>query len=1019
MPDPNITALGRISGELLSPNLVRYGVDLAFDTNLLYLKVSPAITSSFPEEGDINPASGANAIGIRSNAIPNGIDLLVENSTNPLTRGIKTNNLIVNVQADVDDFSILSNSIQRPVGNIYITPSQLTDPAITVKSLKTDDLTVTSNEIKSTTLNGDIEISPTGRVTVTSPNFNVLGKNGNDGNIHATGDITWDGNITIGDSNTDSIDFNADISSSLIPNVDDFYTLGTNTSNWNKLYSNSIISDTLTVTTGLNVNGVELLLAQGNTIYVSVNGNDTNRGDHLHATYKTVKHALSQASAGDEIVIFPGTYTEDFPLTVPAGVSVKGAGIRAVTIQPSVATKNKDAFLLNGENTISFLTVKNFYYDSVNNTGYGFRLAQNAKITTRSPYVFHCTIITQGSVTSPLDPFGFNQGDAGRGALIDGSVVAPDSNEASGLFFSVTMIIPNADGITVTNGARCEWLNSFTYYAKRGIYLTRGTLGFASLGSRFGAEMRSINSANVYGTYGAVADGAGTLAYLIGHNFGYIGTGANNLNDRGLVIQANEILATNSGEIYYDSMDHKGDYRIGDIFYVNQDTGQVSFDASSINFGSLGSIVLESPNSITVIDKDKVQTGNIRFSGNTVSSLSGPVNVGSASNKIYLNTNVTVTGLINITQDVLVKGTVYLGNDPLDTITIVPNLTQTIQPKQTNTYTLGTTGAGPLEKQWDEVFISGTFDVANDITAGSLNSLSGYFEVPNIKISGNQLSVTSTNNDLILTANGTGGVRFENIKVTDTTISNYNPTAVTDLQKSIVFSPNGTGNTAINSTKSLVLPVGNNTNRTLSAAGEIRYNNTTNLYEGWAPSGLLSFNNIWDNDRNTYVTAELTPAANDNIIRFGINGTVKGTIDSTTLYDNTLYADNVSISSNTISNLLGTDLFLAPNGTGVVNINNILVSSSGITNTSSSPLVLASTGTGYFKFGGNKAIVIPTGTNDQRRLSPEMGEVRQNTNLDYMEVFNGTAWIPATGLSGAATAEEVVDILNLWSLVLG
>jgi hypothetical protein len=43
-------------------------------------------------------------------------------------------------------------------------------------------------------------------------------------------------------------------------------------------------------------------------------------------------------------------------------------------------------------------------------------------------------VITQGSVTSGSDPRGFNAGDAGKGAYLDGSVATAGSNEASCLF---------------------------------------------------------------------------------------------------------------------------------------------------------------------------------------------------------------------------------------------------------------------------------------------------------------------------------------------------------------------------------------------------------------------------------------------------------------------------------------------------------------------------------------------------------------------------------------------------------
>ena len=38
------------------------------------------------------------------------------------------------------------------------------------------------------------------------------------------------------------------------------------------------------------------------------------------------------------------------------------------------------------------------------------------------------------------------------------------------LFHSATFITPGVDAIVTTNGARIEWLNSFTYFANRSIY---------------------------------------------------------------------------------------------------------------------------------------------------------------------------------------------------------------------------------------------------------------------------------------------------------------------------------------------------------------------------------------------------------------------------------------------------------------------------------------------------------------------------------------------------------------------
>ena len=50
------------------------------------------------------------------------------------------------------------------------------------------------------------------------------------------------------------------------------------------------------------------------------------------------------------------------------------------------------------------------------------------------------------------------------------------------LFHSATFITPGVDAITATNGARVEWLNSFTYFANRGIYGVDGATGLRGTG---------------------------------------------------------------------------------------------------------------------------------------------------------------------------------------------------------------------------------------------------------------------------------------------------------------------------------------------------------------------------------------------------------------------------------------------------------------------------------------------------------------------------------------------------------
>lgn len=1280
----NVVALGRIGGPLLDRNLKRKNAgtgeeNLAFgNTSLVY-----------PNVLYLDVINGR--IGINTD-VPSH-DFIVNNA--------RTTNLIVPTQSEIENFVISSNIIQNVSTTITISPDQSTNPVIDMVKIGTYDygsslayLNISDQLIENIKNNDDIELSPdgTGSVNITTSKLYV------DGNFTATGSMTWDGSlITLGSSDSDNVVFNAEINSNIVPDDNETWDLGSALKRWNVVRGETVPVGTLSVD-NLSINGIDMLLTQGNTIYVSINGSDTNVGTHLHNTYKTIKKALTVATAGDTVVIFPGTYEEEFPLTVPAGVTVNGAGIRAVTVVPTVATEDQDCFLLNGETTVNHLTVKNFYYNATNNTGYAFRFASNLTVTSRSPYVQNCSVITATSETAssgeitvgpaptglsytsdsvslskdfynqslvdslvgqtavidrypnpplyytvvsietdPLyptlwkmtvdtpfniagqlkpisfypdveitqivtndiwdttgssvgekwvayyktglppwfntvvgagwsinvagtlyivdyiiqdpvnanmwriyvttslvggvgipifsSPIGATTKLAGRGALVDGSVATASSKEASMLFHSVTMITPGVTALEATNGARVEWLDCFTYFADKGLSLTEGADGFAGLGLKFGAELRSIGSANIYGNYGAVADGASTIAYLINHNFAYIGTGTDYTNDQNLVIQANEVVEQNNGRIYYESVDHKGDFRIGDIFYVNQETGAVTFNAQSISFLPNGSITLTGPTSSAFIDATMIEVGNIRISGNTIESLTGPVNFLANSGTTTLNTDVFVTGNADISADVIVKGNLYLGNQPTDTVTIYPEFTQDLLPDDVGPaygYTLGTTGT-----RWDTLFVNsstidniieisnntistitadtdlifkasttgkvlvsntnvqidqdltingtsltvngqtylqdldlvgtitqtgnwnqtGNTDIIGDVFADniSITGTGSYFTVPNFKFENTTISVTSTNQDLILEGNGTGGVVFDDVvKIYGTNIQilpglslledgsvlitesgvPYALEGDVNTSENLVFAPNGTGNTIIYGTNAFQIPVGSTATRSLGL-GEIRYNSVTNLYEGGGASGgLISFNGLYDSDRNTYISA----GGVDNTIYFGISNSVKATIDSTALESSTFAIDNIQLNGNNITNTAsGNDLTLLPTGTGNTLLNNVGFSSdSTITNQSNQPLVLKATGTGYISFAAASAIVIPFGVSAERRLTPEVGETRFNTEKQYMEVYTGdlaqgeSGWVSAIGESaGIVDANVIEGLLDFWTLILG
>jgi len=1401
-----MSQLGRISGPLLKANLLRQGVDLAFETDLLYLDVTNL------------------RVGIKTTSPTH--DLQVVGTT-------KTTNLEVDNQLDIgNNLTFTDNTISTTTGDITI--SAATGNTVFNNRIVVDKIDIEQNIISTNTTNENLEIrtSGTGQVEIYA---NTLV----DGNLHVTGNITADGDIQLGDANTDNITFNADVASNIIPNVNEFYTLGSNPAlggkRWLDVWAETLYADVINTGTAI-IDGIDIGLNQGNIIYVAANGDDTYTGTHQNDPYATVAKALSEAVSGDTVYIYPGTYQEVFPLTVPVGVAVKGTGIRSVKIVPTVGTNDKDAFLLNGETTVEDLTVADFYYNDLLNTGYAFRFANNLEVTTRSPYIRNISVLTKGSVTTLEDPLGFNSGDAGKGAYVDGAVALSTSNEASMLFHSVTFITPGVDAISATNGVRIEWLNCFSYYANKGMNLFSSSSGFAGDGktrvkisnrtgtwnvgntlfyydtdgttvlasgviesidgdtfiidgkqvgfetpsdragkstvvygnaqldttikkfgtaslqldgtgdyisyasqpdfefgtgnftvegwfyravgsaqvtlfdfrssatqnapwlfitsggtlayyvngstrisgaggitvgnwhhvavsrsgtstklfvngsqigstwtdttnyisspltigarftglleffngrideiritkgaarytgtfvssttaftsdsstvlllhfngtdgstvitddgigtqdlrtsaggtasaidfadySEFGAEVRSIGSAAVYGNYGVYGDGDGVIAYLIGQNLAYIGNGKETTNDPTTVIQANEVVELNRAKIYYSSVDHKGDFRIGDLFYVNQETGEVVFSNSNIDF--TGGITFDDGlGNITVIDPTKVQTGNIKISGNTIESILGDINFLSANDQLNFTNNVNVTGDVDVVGNVTIGGNIQIGDANTDSVNIVAKISSDLIPRISDTYNLGTSllrwqtlfstqittdaidindnrirtinsnsdleleanGTGRIYIPANNVLIDQNLTVntttslkntnvvgtithtgallqtGNTTQTGNINltgqlTVSDVIQFEDIKIDGNVITTTIGNNDLRLEAAGTGRIyvpsnnvvfdqaltvvgttttsninnsdtvtsatlRTSDIRINgnriDTTTSNSNLELRAngtgfvivegfDVQENeirsnnnadITLTPSGIGIVTVNSTQSIQIPVGGTGDRPSGVNGMIRYNTDLTRYEGYNNGNWLALSGVEDADGNTKITAELTPGANDNTIRFYTDGVVVADLNSTRLNANNIDVDDINISGNTVSTTTSnTDLILSPNGAGSVVIGNFAIRNNTITNTViDSITTFNQVGGGYFKISGTNGFVIPIGTDEERPGVVTTGLMRYNTSGERVEIYDGSRWVSVAGSSGGISVVDAEDLSIRNALIFG
>ena len=751
--------VGRISGPLLEENLLRQGIANGTQANLSFKNTNSDTTLL-----KVDVANGR--IGVDLEAVANELQV---------SQTIQTTDLLSTTSnAGVANFTIIGNNIDA-INNqaIYLDAGE----HIQLSNLETEQFYISDNYIltKDTNTDIDLKFNGTGELDIKS-NLEVFG------DIHAQGNVTFDGNITFGDANTDSIDLNADTADDIIPDTTDTYTLGSTGYNWNTLHT-ELVNGQL-ITTGLvNVGNVFLDSRQGNIFYVAKGGNDTYTGDHPQAPLLTLKEALDRCDASTTgpvtVFMYPGEYEEICPLEVPDNVSILGNDIRNVIIKPTAGTNDKDIFLLNDSSTITEVTIKVFYYNSTNNTGHAFRFAPDAVITNRSLYIKDVAVITKGSVTSASDPRGFAQGDAGKGALVDGADLNSASIEGSMLFHSATFITPNADALTMTNGVRVEWLNSFTYFAKRGMYAVRGSTGRTAYGTtNYGAELRSIGSANVYGTKGAECDGADTLMYLIQHNMAYIGAGKFVDNDPSRVIQTNEITELNSGKIHFVTTDQGGSFRIGDNFFVDFETGNTTISIDDLSVNQFNALRINTGTSTTVIDGAFIDTGNLRIQNNIIQTDVGDLIIESAG-KINLNDNTNVTGDVDITGNFSYGGALNVkGNELGDALVFNAELQQNFNPHQNLTFSLGS-----FNNKWLIAHLS-------------------RMEVGDISIYDNVIETNVSNADLELRANGTGKVLVPSNDVNVTNNLNVNGLATlanTNITGTVthVGTTNQTGNTNI------------------------------------------------------------------------------------------------------------------------------------------------------------------------------------------------------------------------------
>ena len=329
--------VGRISGPLLEANLLRQGIANGTQANLSFK----------------NNAGDQSLLKIDVTNGRIGVDVEAPANEVQVSQTIQTVNLIGDT-AGVANYTISNNNINVDSGNLYLNAGE----HIQLSNLETEQFYITDNYISTNDTNNNIDLAPnsTGTVEVQS-NLNVTG------NLYSTGNITLDGNITFGDADTDSVDFNSDVNSNIIPDQTDTYSIGNVYKSWDEIHTKLVNGQEIN-TSNVSVNGIDLTNRAGNIIYVSKEGLDTNVGDHPNGSLLTIEEAIARvdsSTAGPVTIrIAPGVYEENLPLVIPSDVSVQGVDIRNVVVKPAAGSESKDVFHVDDNTTISDLTIKDY-----------------------------------------------------------------------------------------------------------------------------------------------------------------------------------------------------------------------------------------------------------------------------------------------------------------------------------------------------------------------------------------------------------------------------------------------------------------------------------------------------------------------------------------------------------------------------------------------------------------------------------------------------------------------------------
>jgi hypothetical protein len=210
--------------------------------------------------------------------------------------------------------------------------------------------------------------------TYTSGNVYITGDTYQTGSIYLTGDVKLSGSITIGDSNTDVINFGGEVSSSIVPDVHNAFDLGSSEKNWRNLHisgtayvdtlqANQVNFSDLGILEDLTVSGSTFLGNGGDTLIVSgsiYNDQLTNNRVVIVGTQGLLEDDANFTFDGTELNVGQGNFTVQQGsgnVDTAGTLNVSGATTLESTLTVTGSTILKDNLSVSGTTTVSGATI--------------------------------------------------------------------------------------------------------------------------------------------------------------------------------------------------------------------------------------------------------------------------------------------------------------------------------------------------------------------------------------------------------------------------------------------------------------------------------------------------------------------------------------------------------------------------------------------------------------------------------------------------------------------------------------